>query len=323
MRGMIFWLLAWGVINPLFAANTLSSCDRPCLIDTMNGYVDALVRHDPAAVRWSARAQTVENLESIKPGDGLWKTASAGLTAFRIVVADPVSQSVGAIVMLSEAGAPIEVALRLQLDQGEILAVHHLVARDIAAENLRNLASPRPALLTDAPEGERMTRAEMLRIAAAYYQAVAQADGNLAPFAPDCVRHESGWRSTTNPPPASPPVAEPGKPLHRDLAFQILGAYGCAEQLNTRIFANISGIDDRRIDIADPQTGLVFAFSHFRHAMKERIIALTGVPGVDSVDWDLDPFDLYAAHIIKITDGKIHEIEATGALAAYNSPPVW
>jgi hypothetical protein len=37
----------------------------------------------------------------------------------------------------------------------------------------------------------------------------------------------------------------------------------------------------------------------------------------------LDPFDLPAAHIYKVAGGKIHEIEAMGFRAPYNSKTGW
>ena len=36
-----------------------------------------------------------------------------------------------------------------------------------------------------------------------------------------------------------------------------------------------------------------------------------------------DPFDLPAAHVYKITNGQIHEIEAMGFTAPYMSPTGW
>jgi hypothetical protein len=38
---------------------------------------------------------------------------------------------------------------------------------------------------------------------------------------------------------------------------------------------------------------------------------------------NIKPFDLPAAHIFKIQGGKIHEIEAMGFVAPYNSKTGW
>jgi hypothetical protein len=47
------------------------------------------------------------------------------------------------------------------------------------------------------------------------------------------------------------------------------------------------------------------------------------VPGVTEREVKNAPFDLPAAHIFKISGGKIHQIEAMGFLAPYNSPSGW
>jgi hypothetical protein len=44
----------------------------------------------------------------------------------------------------------------------------------------------------------------------------------------------------------------------------------------------IKAIEPRRVDIADPETGLVFGLSQFRHPMKEKTLKIVGVPGVDT-----------------------------------------
>ena len=49
-----------------------------------------------------------------------------------------------------------------------------------------------------------------------------------------------------------------------------------------------------------------------------------GVPGVDHVDLgNIKPFDMPAAHIFKVSGGKIHEIEAMGVVIPYNSKTGW
>ena len=85
----------------------------------------------------------------------------------------------------------------------------------------------------------------------------------------------------------------------------------------------ITAIEPRRVEIADPETGLVFGLSQFRQPMKDKFVKIVGVPGLEKLDLNIKPFDLPAAHIFKIKDGKIHEIEAMGFVMPYNSKTGW
>src|SRR5262245_62135009 len=89
-------------------------CDRACLIALTDGYFAALAAHDPAKAPLAADIRFVENLKRLKPGEGLWKTATAAPTTFKIYVPDPVSQQVGFIGMMESEGKPAEVGLRLK-----------------------------------------------------------------------------------------------------------------------------------------------------------------------------------------------------------------
>jgi hypothetical protein len=57
--------------------------------------------------------------------------------------------------------------------------------------------------------------------------------------------------------------------------------------------------------------------------MRQKFVTIKGVPGVEKVDLNIDAFDLPAAHIFKVVGGKIHEIEAMGFTAPYNSKTGW
>jgi hypothetical protein len=57
--------------------------------------------------------------------------------------------------------------------------------------------------------------------------------------------------------------------------------------------------------------------------MEEKTLKIVGVPGVESVDMPFKPFDLPAAHIFKVSGGRIHEIEALGFTMPYNSKTGW
>ena len=298
-----------GIAQPTRAVP--AKCDRACLINEMNSYIAAVVAHDPSRVKFSPNAKFVENTVPMKPGDGLWKTATAPPKNFKIVVPDPVSEEVGFIGVMTENDKPIELAVRLKIRGGKITEAEHVIARDIRPTSLPNLVTPRPGLLATVPPAERTPRAQMIKDALSYYTAIVTSNGKAAPFADDCVRRENGMQTTGNPPPAKPG------------GFATMGAMGCSAQLDTHVMSYIARIEPRRVEIADPETGLVFGLSQFRHPMKEKSVKIVGVPGVESVPMNRDPWDSVNAHIFKIRNGKIHEIEALGFPKAYNSTTGW
>jgi hypothetical protein len=287
------------------------ACSRACLIALVDSYLAALVAHDPARVPIADGAKLVENAKAMKPGEGLWQTASAAPTTFKIYVPDPVAQQVGFIGVIQDGGKPAELALRLKLANGKITEMEHLIAGNLGERNLPNLQTPRAAFSAPVPAAQRDTRAQMLKIGASYYDALDDNDGSKAPFADDCLRRENGMQTTGNPPPA-----QPG-------GIGSTGALGCAAQLDTGTFQYSDRIDNRRVEIADPETGLVIGFSHFRHSMTQKFVTIKGVPGVEKIEMPFDAFDLPAAHIFKVSGGKIHEIEAMGFTADYQSPTGW
>src|ERR1700691_5976160 len=130
---------------------TAAKCDRACLDKTVDTYIAALVAHDPSQVALAKDVKFVENTVPTKPGEGLWKTASAGPTTFKIYVPDPVAQQVGFLGMLKEGDKPIQLGLRLKLKNGKVVEAEHLIARNLAENNLKNLQTPRPGLLTTVP----------------------------------------------------------------------------------------------------------------------------------------------------------------------------
>jgi hypothetical protein len=283
-------------------------CNRSCLKDLAHSYVEALVALDPSKVPLAADVKFVENVTPMKPGEGLWKTASEAPTTFAIYVPDPVSEQVGFIGMMKADGKPIELALRLKVRHGQIVEAEHLVASNLRDNSLANLRTPRAGLLAVVPKDERSPHAQLLKIGASYYEALVKGDGSLSPFADDCERHENGMITTGNAMMGAPA----GSPK-----------LGCATQLNTKVMSYIKRIEPRRVWIADTQTGLVFGLSQFRHPMKEDHVDIVGYPGVTRVPMKFKPFDLPAAHIFKVSGGKIHEIEAMGFMAPYDSKTGW
>ena len=304
------------------------ACDRDCLIALTESYVAGIEGNSTEGIPFSDEVIIVENLERVSAGVGLWSTTTGAGTDFSVVVADEANQTAGWIGMIENAGEDTVVALRLKLDpRGSIVQAEHLYAT-VNAESpfggpspLDNMQTPRPGLLAEVPEADRKSAEELIAIGATYYDALDDNDGSLMPFAEDCARHENGIETAGPGESQGGPGDPDASPVARD----------CAGQLTSNTMAYITTIDNRRVFAADPVTGLVIGFSHFRHPMDFEPYPVTAIDGTvtmrpndEGFFADLGPFDLPAAHIYKVgADGLVHEIEAMGFIADYNSATGW
>lgn len=319
------------------------ACNRQCLIDATDKYIAALVAHDVSKAPLSDQIVFVENVTKTKPGEGLWKTIVKGPSTFAIHVPDEANQSAGFIGMVTYMGPqqapqgaspaqraelakkpPVEqpaiIAIRLKFDaKGSIVQAEHLIS-GVREAQMAQLQSPRPGIFTEIPEAQRKSHDELIKIGASYYDALDDNNGELAPFAPDCERHENGMITASSQPSNAPAV--PGAAARPKVARD------CRGQLSTNTFQYIDKIENRRVFAADPQTGLVMGLSHFRHPMNNLPYKVKALDGTEfeqtKKTMPFAPFDLPAAHIFKVgPDGQIHEIEAMGFTAPYNSPTGW
>lgn len=319
------------------------ACNRQCLIDAANAYIAAVAAHDPAKAPLADNVVFVENVTRMKPGEGLWKSVVMGPGNFIIRVPDEENQTVGVLAMMTYMGPaqapqnatpaqreeyaakppqaqPVIVGMRLKFDgKGRITEAEHLLS-GVREPQMVNLKTPRPGIFTEIPEAQRKPHAELISIGESYYDALDDNNGDLTPFAPDCERHENGMITASDKPSTASPI--PGgsatPPVDRH----------CREQLSTNTFQYIDRIENRRVFAADPQTGLVMGLSHFRHPMDNLPYKVKALDGSTfertKKNFTMAPFDLPAAHIFKIgPDGLMHEIEAMGFTAPYNSPTGW
>jgi hypothetical protein len=303
--------------------STSDACTRQCLIDLAEDYLAALAAHDPGRAPLADDFVAVENIEAIRPGEGLWSAAAGRATGFRIYVPDPVEGTIGLFVVIDrESGdrvVPALFAARLRVEDGRITEAEQLVADVPEEADLARLESPRPGIVAIVPEGERMSRDELASIAASYYDALDLSDGRLAPFADDCEREENGLIT------AGPDLGPaPFDSVDVDGRSPPAVARDCIGQMSSRRFAYIDSIDNRRIFAVDPVQGLAMGLSHFRQSMAQGPHLMIAADGSELM-WEekRDPYDLPAAHIFKITDGKIHEVEALGIFVPYGSPTAW
>ncbi len=316
--------------------------DRQGLVDLMTDYFAALVSKDQSKVPIAANVKFVENTAEIPIGDGLWVTASGGPSEFRIDAADPEAQQVASLAMMKEyKGDDALAAIRLKVVNGEITEAEHLVIRgdDLNEFSKANLQKPRPGLLEDVDEADRMSRNELIRIGLSYYAALTGEDGTLAPFADACERHENGMmtagpRPMMPPPGAAPPEgaapaegAAPPPDMDPEFAemMERMAAMpmDCEGQISTGTFAYITDIKERRVLVADVQKGLAVGFSMFWHRGHLKEMKIKGVEGIDSVPAFAGTFNLPAAHFYKIKKGRIYDIEAIGFMMPYGVKSGW
>lgn len=297
-----------------------AALDRPALLALADGYIASWTTHNAATLSFAPQVRIVENLARIKPGEGLWKTASGTPTDYKLLAADTVRQQVAGLLILPSEGKPVQVGFRLKLAGRSIVEAEHLVVpiRDPANPFLQKL---RPGFAMAVPYEYADSHGRLLYIAKSYYDALDNNNGHLAPFASDCERRENGMRTA---PSGGPSLGGSMMPGAAPRPPGLLGMLDCTAQLDTGTFQYIASIDNRRVDVADTVTGVVVGFSHFHHPMTQTRFRLLNNPDRPESDMsNTKPFDLPAMHVYKIWGGQIHEIEAIGYTAPLNSPTGW
>jgi hypothetical protein len=244
-------------------------CDRACLIGIMDGYMNAIFKHDPKAVPpMTIDVKMTENTGMMDVGEGMLWRSKVEPTEFKIYVADPVAGQVAQQARLKIGGQDALVAVRLKIDRGKIQEIEQLYDRSINAAAIELLTTPRPVLTTDVPSAERTSRDILLRAANSYFDALEGDNGAIGAFADDCVRHENGYRTVNNPPPGGrmmpgPQLPDPNTEQGKEqLRFSMLT---CKQQIDSKTFAYMKHIRPRRALIIDEQKGLVATFPLFIH----------------------------------------------------------
>ena len=298
-------------LNTLTAAEpewnpAVKECDRACLVEIMDGYMNAIFRHDPKIVPSATiDVRMTENTGVMKVGEGLLWRAKVEPTDFKIHVADPVAGQVALQTRLKIGGQDALVAIRLKVDRGKIQEIEHLYDRNIDAAAITLLTTPRSILTTDVPPAERRSRDILLRAANSYFDALEGDNGAIGAFADDCIRHENGYQTVNNPPPGgrmmpAPMIPDPNTAQGQEqLRFSMLT---CKQQIDTKIFAYMKHIRPRRALIIDEQKGLVATFPLFVHDGTRRGAAPDDPPGMLQ--------NLVTMETFSVRGGLIRHVEA-------------
>jgi hypothetical protein len=254
------------------------SCDDACLKTFVDGYFEALAKHDPSKLPVAAPFKYTENGRVLELGDGFWHTAGAPLR-YRDYVLDPQTGGAAAFTALKEYDGTVEMFLRLKIAAMKITEIETFVVRVgdqrwFAPANLEHLSD---LFAQTVPAAERHTRAELTAAADSYFTAV-ETEGTpkfvQAPFGPGLKRFENGLQTTNV---TSNPIIErhtwtPELQLER---------------------ASYKGtlVRDRRYPLVAVEHGSVLAVATFRRE-------------------GADTSTLLLAEMFKVTGGKLREIRA-------------
>ena len=299
------------------------SCNRQCLEGFVDGYLDALVKHDPRAEQLAADVRFTENGQRLAIGDGLWRSMKAK-GHYRLFVADPEAGQVAFMGTLEEQnadpakGTPALLALRLKIERDRIAQIEQLVVRNPeAAARVEALGAPNPLYTESVPEQERMSRKDLIATANEYFSGMQQNDGKGDyPFADDCNRIENGMQATNRPTPAGEQRPDPST------ATMYSAQWSCLEQFRSGLLHFVTRIRDRRYVAVDRERGIVFSFAFFDHSAGDTRNFQT--PGGRNVTaGPAQPWTWEIAELFKIEHGKLRQIEAVLDRSPYGMLSGW
>ncbi len=297
--------------NP--AAAQSSGCDRACLEDLLDTYVDAVVAHDPQRLPLAASPKFTENGQRLELGDGLWHTAT-GKGSYALKLADVERGQTVLLGTIREADTPTVLVARLGVTDRRISELETLVIRDRdVAERLDDVRIPRAVWSAPVAPDDRRSRAELVEIANRYFSGIERNDGRGDyPLAEDCARLENGLVLAGDPELVSPRAR--GRPNGPPV--------GCLEQFRSGVFYYVTRIRDRRFVLVDTERGLAFAFAYFDNAGGEsRFGTLPDGRRVES--GPAIPWSWLIAEVFKIERGLIGPVESVLHSVPYGTGSGW
>jgi len=287
-------------------------CDRACLENYLDRYLDAMMANDPSLELFSRDCKFTENGAQLPlGGEGLWYSMS-GKGTYKFYIPDVETRQIAFIGTVREGadlpqpktaksapgakpseGTLTAVAIRLKIDDnGKISEAEQIVVRPEISlfaeeqkpsmfpptgEAVEKMVAPHEIFTQVIPENERMSREELVKVADYYFEGLQRNDGKgYYPFTDDCVRFENGMLATTE----------------------------CKKQFESGQLANIvSRIRDRRYVAVDRERGIAFAFGFFDHVQ---------------INWTWE-----IAELFKIEKGQIRRIEAVFHRCPYGMNSGW
>ena len=292
-------------------------CDRTCLEGTAEKYLAAMLAHDPSKAPIAHGTRYTENAVELTLPDGLWRTVDS-IGKYRLFVSDSQQGEVGFFFKAQENGAPVLVATRLKVVNGQITEIESFAPRLGATISGGPSSTPRVDQLGDVtrkqfttplPPGKRLSREKLASIANSYYTGLENNTGDkVPPFADDCLRLENGTQTSGR------PVAPGTAPTSASL--------GCKGAFGLGYYREDTRLRNRRILVIDEERGLVYMGCFFDHDATVRSYQLKD--GRTNTVKNTGPWTWGTHEIFQINaEGKISQVEAVLLSMPYGIRPGW
>jgi hypothetical protein len=304
--------VAWPVKIKSARSPLLHTCDKPCLLELMDRFMDAMVAAKPQDLPWAPRVRFTENSVGQQIGEGIWgsiRSKSAG--ALR--VADAAAGNVVWYGLIHDHDAPAWAGIRLGVRDAHIAEVEVIVARE---RNPGPFGDPKtfvvdPLLELAVAAAGRTTRRQLLAAVEGYARTMQGNDGTLhAQFKQDCKRTENGVEVTQGDVGSAGIVKAPGRL-----------AQGCEAQLTLGMYRPLDQLRGRRVLAVDEARGLVVVASLADFGLAQRRYRLKNGKEVESQDYH--PFARELFEVFRIEAGRIRKIEAVSVAQPLGMPSAW
>jgi ketosteroid isomerase-like protein len=189
---------------PVRAVAATAACDRSCLKSLLNGYLTAVMQHDPAAAPLAATYRHTENAINIPLGKGVWQSVT-GLGQVQRRYLDPVSGQAAYYGIAVEGDRLAIVTARLRIEDRLVTEAEWYIAREtdpgLPGATPPSSWNPPGLVATPPPErvlprSARLPRETMIAIVNSYFDGITSHDGTVVRAHPGCNRYENGTRVT-------------------------------------------------------------------------------------------------------------------------------
>jgi hypothetical protein len=174
-------------------AAAASDCDRACLTELNDHFLEALIAHDATKLATADSVRFTENGKDLALTDGLFAKAKS-LRDFRQDFAEvPAGQTAGFVALDDDAGAVL-LAFRMRIVSRKVTEIETTVCRQGQA----TFFSPDSLRMRDTlydmevDPAERSSRDDMIAAVDSYFMALESGDGSQIPFDASASRNENG-----------------------------------------------------------------------------------------------------------------------------------